>query len=129
MLQVGGKAEQAGAVLDSGSPQGVGGLLGMAALDAAIAARAAGDRDPDAGDERLGLGQVDLVLVVDDHRGLIERGMALRAGLRQGDLNGAIDPLRWRDRTMAGWVPSEFRVLASRDRCEADIISSHPIPP
>ena len=110
VLQVGGESEQAGAVLDGGGPQGVGGLLGMAALDPAVAGRAAGDRDPEAGDDGPGLGQVDLVLVVDGHRGLIERGVALGAVLRQRDLDGAIDLLGRRCGSMAGRVPG----LASR---------------
>ena len=37
MLEVGGEPEQPRAVLDGGGPEGVGGLLGVAALDAAVA--------------------------------------------------------------------------------------------
>ena len=110
MLQVGGEPEQPRAVLDGGGPQGVGGLLGMAALDPAVAGRAAGHRDAEAGDDRLGLGQVDLVLVMDGDRGLVQRGVALRALRRQRDLDGAIDLLRRRGGSMAGRVPG----LASR---------------
>ena len=105
MLQVGGEAEQARAVLDGGGAQGVGGLLGVTALDAAEAGRAAGHRDAEAGDDRLGLGQVDLVLVVDGDRGLAERRVALRAVRRQRDLDGAIDLLRRRCGSMAGRMP------------------------
>ena len=95
VLQVGGEPEQPGPELDGGGPQGVGGLLGVAALDAAEAGRAADDRDAEAGDDRLGLGQVDLVLVMDGDRGVIQRGVALRASGRQRDLDGAIDLFRW----------------------------------
>ena len=105
MLQVGGEPEQPRAVLDGRGPQGVGGLLGVSPLDAAVAGRAAGHRDAEAGDDRLGLGQVDLVLVVDGDRGLAQRGMALRALRRQRDLDGAIDLLRRRGGPVAGRVP------------------------
>ena len=105
MLQVGGEAQQPRPVLDGGGPQGVGGLLGVAALDAAAAGRAASHRDAEAGDDRLGLGQVDLVLVVDGDRGVVQRGVTLRALRRQRDLDGAIDLLRRRGRSMAGRMP------------------------
>ena len=110
VLQVGGEPEQAGAVLDGGGPQGVGGLLGVAALDPAEAGRAAGHRDPEAGDDRPGLGQVDLVLVVDRRRCPLQGGVALGAVLRQWDLDGAIDLLGRRWGSVAGRVPG----LASR---------------
>jgi hypothetical protein len=71
VLQVGGEAEQAGAVLDGGGPEGVGGLLGVATLDTAAAQRAASDGDPEAGDDRLRLGQVDLILVMDGDRHIV----------------------------------------------------------
>ena len=105
VLQVGGEPEQPRAELDGGGPQGVGGLLGVAALDPAEAGRAAGHRDAEAGDDRLGLGQVDLVLVVDGDRGVVQRGVALRAVGRQRDLDGAIDLLRRWGGSMAGRVP------------------------
>jgi hypothetical protein len=105
MLRVGGEAEQSRAILDGGGPQGVGGLLGVAALDPAVARGAARDRDAEASDDRLGLGQVDLVLIVDGDRGVVERGVALRALRRQRDLDGAIDLLRRRCGSMAGRVP------------------------
>lgn len=47
MLQVGSEPEQPRPVLDGGGPQGIEGLFRMAALDSAIADRAAGYRDPD----------------------------------------------------------------------------------
>jgi hypothetical protein len=62
VLQVGGEGQQARPYWTAAAPEGVGGLLGVAALDAAAAERAANDRDPEAGDDRLRLGQVDLVL-------------------------------------------------------------------
>src|SRR5512135_1283540 len=46
VLQVGGESEQSWPVLDGGGRERMGGLLGMAALDAAVAGRTAGDRDP-----------------------------------------------------------------------------------
>jgi len=104
VLQVGGEPEQPRAVLDGGGPQGVGGLFGVAALDAAVAGRTAGYRDAEAGDDRLGVGQVDLVLVMDADRGFVERGVALRALRRKRDLDGAIDLLRRRCGPMAGRV-------------------------
>ena len=105
VLQVGGEAEQAGAVLNSGGPQGLGGLLGMAALDAAVAGWTACDWDAKAGDPRLGLRQVDLVLIMDDDRDIIERGVTLGACAGQRDLDGAIDVLRRWGEPMAGRVP------------------------
>src|SRR5512132_4226028 len=56
---------------------------------------------PEAGDDRLGLGQVDLVLVVDGDRGLVQRGVALRTGRRERDLDGAVNLLRRRCGSMA----------------------------
>jgi hypothetical protein len=105
VLQVGGEPEQPWPELDGGGPQGVGGRLGVAALDAAEAGRAAGHRDAEAGDDRLGLGQVDLVLVMDGDRGVVQRGAAFRAGGRQRDLDRAIDLLRRWGGSMAGRVP------------------------
>jgi hypothetical protein len=84
VLQVGGEPEQPRAVLDGGGPQGVGGLLGVSALDPSEARRAACDRDAEAGDDRLGLGQVDLVLVMDGDRGVVQRGVAPYAVNRNG---------------------------------------------
>jgi hypothetical protein len=77
----------------------------MAALDSAVAGRAAGHRDAEASDDWLGFGQVDLILVVDGDRCLIERGVTLRAVRRQRDLDGALDLLRWRDRSMTRRMP------------------------
>jgi hypothetical protein len=88
------------------APRGVGGLLGMAALDPREAGRAASHRDAEAGDDRLGLGQVDLVPVVDGDWGLVQRRAALRALRRQRDLDGAIDLFQRRGGSMAGWVHS-----------------------
>ena len=102
VLQVGGEPEQPRSELDGGGPQGVGGLLGVAALDAAVAGRAANHRDAEASDDRLGLGQVDLILVVDGDRGLVQRGVAPRTIRRERDLDGAIDLLGCRSGSMAG---------------------------
>lgn len=76
----------------------------MTPLEPASAGWAAGDRDAEAGDDRLGLGQVDLVLVVEDDGGLAQRGMAPRALRRQRDLDGTIDLLRRRCGPMTGQV-------------------------
>jgi len=107
VLQVGGEPEQPGPELDGGRPQGVGGLVGVAALDAAVAGRAAGHRDAVPGDDGLGLGQIDLVLVVDGNRGVVERRAALRAVGRERDLDGAVDLLR-RRRGAVAWGMSRF---------------------
>ena len=56
MLQVGGEAQEARAVLNGGGAQGVGGLLGVVALDPAAAGRTSSHRDAKAGDDRSGLG-------------------------------------------------------------------------
>ena len=79
MLQIGGEAKQTRPELDGGGAQGVGGLLGMTTLNASEAGRAASDRDAKAGDDRLGLWQVDLVLVMDRDRGLTQRRATFRA--------------------------------------------------
>lgn len=131
MLQIGGEAEQPRAVLDGGGAQCVGGLLGVAPLDAAAAGRAGRDRDAEAGDDRSGLGQVDLILVMDRDRGFRQRGAALRALRRQRDLDGAIDLLRRRGGPMAGRMPSlaprPFRMGLGRPLGEGGRLSlAHP---
>ena len=93
MLPVGGEPEQARAVLDGGRAQGVGGLLGVAALDSTKAGRAAGHRDAEPGDDRLGLWQIDLILVMDGDRGLTQWRVTHRAVRRERDVDGAIDLL------------------------------------
>ena len=105
MLQVGSEPEQPWAELDGGGPQGVGGRLGVAALDTAEAGGAASHRDAVPGDDRLGLGQVDLVLIVAGDRDVVERGVRLGALSRQGDLDGAIDLLGCRRGPMRGRGP------------------------
>jgi hypothetical protein len=59
----------------------------------------------EAGDQRLGLGQVDLILVVDGDRDVVERGVTLGAFRRQRDLDGAVDLSRRRCGAMAGRMP------------------------
>ena len=77
----------------------------MAALDPAEARRAPRHRDAEAGDDRLGCGEVDLILVVNGDRDVIERGVILGASRRERDLDGAVDLLgRW-GRPMAGDMP------------------------
>ena len=105
VLQVGDEAEQSRAVLDGGGPQGIGGLLGVAALDPSVAGRAACHRHAEAGDDRPGFGQVDLVLVVEDDRGLAQRGPAPRALRRHRHFDGAIGLLGRRSGPMAGRMP------------------------
>jgi len=63
----------------------------VAALDPAEARRAPRHRDAEAGDDRLGCGEVDLILVVNGDRDVIERGVILGASRRERDLDGAVD--------------------------------------
>src|SRR5262249_51796606 len=76
----------------------------MPALDATEAGRAAGHRHAETGDDRLGLGQVDLILIMESDRDVVERRATLRALGRQRDLHGAIDLLGRRRWPMTGRV-------------------------
>ena len=105
VLQVRREPQEPRAELHGGGPQGVGGLLGVTPLDPPETRRAPRHRDAEAGDDRLGLGEVDLVLVVDGDRGVVERRVTLGALGRQRDLDGAIHLFGRRPRPMAGRVP------------------------
>jgi hypothetical protein len=82
----------------------------MTALNASKAGRAASHRDAKEGDDRLGLWQVDLVLIMNRDRGLAQMRATLRAARRERNVDGAIDLLVRRCGPMAGRMPG----LASR---------------
>ena len=77
----------------------------MTALDPTKARRAAGHRYAEPGDDRLGLGQVNRILVMDRDRGLAEWRMARRAVRRHGAFHVSIDLIGWRCGSMAGRMP------------------------
>ncbi len=104
MLQVGRQSKQTRPELHRGRPQGVGGLLRVSPLDAGPARRTDGHGVAEAGDDRLGHGQVDLILVMDGRGGRAERRATPGAILRKRGLDGPVDLLGGRCGTMAGLV-------------------------
>src|SRR6266508_739625 len=79
--------------MGGGCTEGVGGLFGMAALDAASTAPAAAHAHPEAGDDGTRLGKLGLELVGPPLE--VDALAAVRAALGQRCINGAVG-LRWR---------------------------------
>src|SRR6476469_7979786 len=102
MLQVSRQSQEARPELHGGRAESIGGLLRMPPLDACPACRADSHEDTEARDDRLGLGQIDLILVMDGYGGRAERRATPRAALGQGNLDGPIDLLKGRCGPMAG---------------------------